>query len=98
MQSYDPAQQRFVPFLGGFPASTFVISPDKKWMVYVDYPLHHLWRSKLDGSEKLQLTNFYSTMPRWSPDSKSIVFSDWQQLYLISADGGRCGKTHPESQ
>ena len=51
MKSYDPAQERFVPFLGGFPASTFVISPDKKWMVYVDYPLHHLWRSKLDGRE-----------------------------------------------
>jgi len=88
MQSYDPAQQRFVPFLGGFAASKFVISPDKNWMVYVDYPLHHLWRSRLDGSEKLPLTNFYSTMPRWSPDSKKIVFSDWQQLYLISADGG----------
>jgi Tol biopolymer transport system component len=95
MQFYDPAQQRFVPFLGGFPASTFVISPDKKWMVYVDYPLHHLWRSKLDGSEKLQLTNFYSTMPRWSPDSRSIVFSDWQQLYLISADGGAAEKLIP---
>ena len=95
MQSYDPAQQRFVPFLGGFAASTFRISPDKNWMVYVDYPLHHLWRSRLDGSEKLQLTNFYSTMPRWSPDSKSIVFSDWQQLYLISADGGAAEKLIP---
>jgi Tol biopolymer transport system component len=87
MQSFDPAQQRFEPFLGGFAASTFVISPDKKWMVYVDYPLNHLWRSKLDGSEQLQLTNSYSTMPRWSPDSKRIVFSDWRQLYVISADG-----------
>ena len=95
MQVYDPAQERLLPFLGGFPAAQFVISPDKKWMVYVDYPLHHLWRSKLDGSEKLQLTNFYSTMPRWSPDSKSIVFSDWLQLYLISADGGAAEKLIP---
>jgi Tol biopolymer transport system component len=95
MQGFDPEQKRFVPFLGGFAASAFVISPDKKWMVYVDYPLHHLWRSKLDGSEKLQLTNFPSTMPRWSPDSKRIVFSDWQQLYLISADGGTAEKLIP---
>jgi serine/threonine-protein kinase len=95
MQVNDPGQNRFVPYLGGFAASSFVISPDKKWMAYVDFPLHHLWRSKLDGSEKLQLTGFYSAMPRWSPDGKMIVFSDWQQLYLISADGGAAEKLIP---
>ncbi|HEY1302092.1 MAG TPA: protein kinase [Vicinamibacterales bacterium] len=99
MQGFDPEQKRFVPFLGGFAASAFVISPDKKWMAYVDYPLHHLWRSKLDGSEKLRLTNFPSTMPRWSPDSKRVVFSDWwasvMQLYVISADGGTAEKLIP---
>ena len=88
MRVFDPAQKRFVPFLDGLAASVFVISPDKKWMVYADYPRHFLWRSKLDGSEKLQLTNSYSSFPQWSPDSKQIVFSDWNQLYLISADGG----------
>jgi eukaryotic-like serine/threonine-protein kinase len=88
MEEWDPAQKRFKPFLGGLAASEFVISPDKKWMVYVDYPQHHLWRSRLDGSEKFQLTDIYSIMPRWSPDSKKIVFSDWSQIYLISADGG----------
>jgi eukaryotic-like serine/threonine-protein kinase len=88
MQAWDPAQKRFVPFLGGLAASEFVISPDKKWMVYVDYPQHHLWRSRLDGSERFQLTDIYSIMPRWSPDSKKIVFSDWSQIYMVSADGG----------
>ena len=34
-------------------------------------------------------------MPRWSPDSKRIVFSNWQQLYLISADGGAAEKLIP---
>jgi dipeptidyl aminopeptidase/acylaminoacyl peptidase len=70
------------------PATEFVISPDRKWMVYPEYPRHYLWRSKLDGSEKLQLTDIYAAMPQWSPDSKNIVFSDWSQLYLISLDGG----------
>ena len=88
MQVYDPQQKRFVPFLNGLAAAAFVISPDRKWMVYADYPRHHLWRSKLDGSEKLQLTDVYSAMEEWSPDSKSIVFSDWDQLYLVSLDGG----------
>lgn len=88
MQVFDPAQKRFVPFLDGLAASVFVVSPDKKWMVYADYPRHYLWRSKLDGSEKLQLTASYSAMPQWSPDSKQIAFTDWTQLYLISVDGG----------
>jgi len=88
MRVFDPQQRRFVPFLNGLAASSIAISPDKKWMAYADYPRHFLWRSKLDGSEKLQLTDFYATMEQWSPDSKQIVFSDWRQLYLISADGG----------
>jgi Tol biopolymer transport system component len=88
MQAYDPAQKRLLPFLGGLAAAEFVISPDKNWMVYVDYPQHHLWRSRLDGSERFQLTDIYSVMPRWSPDSKKIAFSDWDNIYMVSADGG----------
>jgi eukaryotic-like serine/threonine-protein kinase len=96
MQAWDPAQKRFVPFLGGLAAAKFVISPDKKWMVYVDYPQHHLWRSRLDGSEKFQLTDSYSVMPQWSPDSKKIVYSDWKEIYLIPADGGTPEKLIPD--
>jgi Tol biopolymer transport system component len=88
MQAWDPAQKRLVPFLGGLAAAEFVVSPDKKWMAYVDYPQHHLWRSRLDGSEKFQITDSYSIMPQWSPDSKKIAYSDWNQIYVISADGG----------
>ena len=95
MHVFDPQQRRFVPFLNGLAASSIAISPDKKWMAYADYPRHFLWRSKLDGSEKLQLTDFYATMEQWSPDSKQIVFSDWRQLYLISADGGVAEKLIP---
>lgn len=96
MQAFDSAQKRWAPFLDGLAASVFVISPDKKWMVYADYPRHYLWRSKLDGSEKLQLTDFYSAMPQWSPDSKQIAFTDWTQLYLISVDGGTPEKLIPQ--
>jgi serine/threonine protein kinase/Tol biopolymer transport system component len=95
MQAWDPAQKKFVPFLGGLAATKFVVSPDKKWMVYVDYPQHHLWRSRLDGSERFQLTDSYSIMPQWSPDSKKIVYSDWNQIYVISADGGTPEKLIP---
>ncbi len=98
MRVYEPTIKFFVPYLDGLPASAFVISPDKKWMVYVDYPRHHLWRSKLDGSEKLQLTDIFSSMPQWSPDSKQIVFSDWHQLYLVSVDGGSLEKLIPDAK
>jgi len=88
MQVLDPKQGRFVPFLGGLAASEFVISPDKQWMAYTDFPRHFLWRSRLDGSEKLQLTSSYAAWPRWSPDGKTIAYMDWQSIYLISSEGG----------
>jgi len=88
MQVFDPQQRRFVPFLGGLAASEFVISPDKQWMAYTDFPRHFLWRSRLDGSEKLQLTSSHAAWPRWSPDGKSIAYMDWRSIYLISSEGG----------
>jgi eukaryotic-like serine/threonine-protein kinase len=88
MHVYDFNQKRFIPFLNGMPASAFVISPDRKWMVYTDFAQHHLWRAKLDGTEKLELTMSYASMPQWSPDGTHIVYSDWRKLYIISAEGG----------
>jgi eukaryotic-like serine/threonine-protein kinase len=88
MQVFDPQQKRFVPFLGGLAASEFVISPDGQWMAYTDFPRHFLWRSRLDGSEKLQLTSSYAAWPRWSPDGKTIAYMNWRAIFLISSDGG----------
>lgn len=92
MQVFDPQQKRFVPFLGGLAAAEFVISPDHQWMAYTDFPRHFLWRSRLDGSEKLQLTGSYAAWPRWSPDGKSIVYMDWRSIYRISSEGGTAEK------
>ena len=88
MHFYDEKEKRFVLYLGGLAATQFVISPDRRWMVYSDYPRGYLWRCRLDGSEKLQLTNSLSQMPTWSPDSRWIVYSDWHELYRVSVDGG----------
>jgi serine/threonine protein kinase/Tol biopolymer transport system component len=92
MQVYDSRQRRFVPFLGGLPAAEFVISPDKQWMAYTDFPRHFLWRSRLDGSEKLQLTNSYAAWPRWSPDGKAIAYMNWKTIYVVASDGGTPSK------
>ncbi len=92
---YD-AKTGFVPYLGGMSAMGLAFSPDRQWVAYVSVPDQTLWRSKVDGSERLQLTNgseMQSFLPRWSPDGKQIVFmggtprSNWR-AYLIDASGG----------
>jgi eukaryotic-like serine/threonine-protein kinase len=88
MQVYDSKAQRFIPFLNGLSASSFAISPDRQWMVYADYPRHFLWRSRLDGSERLPLGDIPAWMPVWSPDSKWVAFSNIEEIYRVSIDGG----------
>jgi serine/threonine protein kinase len=87
MHFYDEKEKRFLPYLGGLPATQLVVSPDRKWMAYTDYPRGYLWRCKIDGSEKLQLTDF-AQMLTWSPDSKWIAYTDWHELYRVSVDSG----------
>ncbi len=66
-------------------------------MAYVSYPEGTLWRSKLDGSERLQLTSppMYAMLPRWSPDGQKIVFFEYgrsagkpARMYQVPAGGG----------
>ena len=87
-QVFDANSRKFVPYLDGLSARDFVISPDGQWMVYAEYPRGHLWKSKIDGSDAIQLTSSYAAMEQWSPDGTSLVYSDWHRLYRISADGG----------
>jgi Tol biopolymer transport system component len=85
---YDEKEKRFLPYLGGLAATQMVVSPDRRWLAYTDYPRGYLWRCKVDGSEKLQLTDSLAQMPTWSPDSKWIAYSDWHELHRVSVDGG----------
>jgi serine/threonine protein kinase/Tol biopolymer transport system component len=96
MRAYDPASQKLVPFLDNLSMLQFAISPDRQWMAYSEYPSRHLWKSRLDGSERVQLTNSYALMQQWSPDGRWLVYSDWKNLYLISADGGAPEKLTPD--
>jgi serine/threonine protein kinase/Tol biopolymer transport system component len=98
---YDQKSAQFAPFLGGISAEFPAFSKDGQWVTYVSFPDGALWRSKVDGSERLQLTYpppypfppMYARMPRWSPDGQKIVFFAWPpgkpaQIYEISRDGG----------
>jgi serine/threonine protein kinase/Tol biopolymer transport system component len=94
---------QFTPFLSGISAEDVAFSKDGKWVAYVSYPGSVLWRSKLDGSEKVQLSSppLLAASPCWSPDGKQIVFYDYsfgkrRKIYLVSADGGSPQQLLPE--
>jgi dipeptidyl aminopeptidase/acylaminoacyl peptidase len=91
MVRYESKTKQFLPFLGGISAEELEVSPDGQWVTYTTFPESNLWRSKLDGSERLQLTfpPVNAHEPRWSPDGKQILFTDVpRRMFIVSADGG----------
>ena len=93
---YDTKSRQFVPYMSGISAEGANFSNDGQWVAYTSIPEENLWRSKLDGRERLQLTfaPLQAYQPRWSPDGKKIAFQGitpgqpWK-MYLISSDGGQ---------
>ena len=92
---YDSHAKQFRPYLAGISAWEAEISRDGNWVAYVSYPDLTLWRSRLDGTERVQLTfpPIEVVGPRWSPDGTQIAFTDLQpgklwKIYSIPARGG----------
>ena len=64
-------------------------------IAYIAHPELTLWRSKLDGSARTQLTYapMQAHMPRWSPDGTQIAFmasrpgKPWK-IFVMPAEGG----------
>jgi eukaryotic-like serine/threonine-protein kinase len=92
---YDSKTQQFVSYFSGISAELLNFSKDGEWVAYVSFPDECLWRSRMDGSQRLQLTfpPMRSHLPRWSPDGKQIAFpalvpgKDWK-IHLVSSEGG----------
>jgi len=92
---YDPGSKQFLPFLGGMPITDVAYSRDGKWIAYVSLVDDTLWRSRSDGSERIQLTYLpdQAGLPRWSPEGGQIVYMSLQsrkvwKMLLVSAQGG----------
>jgi eukaryotic-like serine/threonine-protein kinase len=92
---YEASSDKLVPFLSGISAEQVNFSKDGQWIAYVTFPEGTLWRSKIDGSQRLQLSYppLYVSMPRWSPDGKQIAFfsvtsGQPSRIYVVSAEGG----------
>jgi len=102
---YDPRTREFAPFLAGVSAEGLSFSRDAEWVAYASYPDGRLWRSRIDGSERLQLTfpPMRVAWPKWSSDGRQIAFSatfpgrPWN-IYIVSADGGTPKQPLPDAE
>jgi serine/threonine protein kinase/Tol biopolymer transport system component len=91
----DSKSQQFSVYLPGVSAGEVDIQRAGDWITYVVHPELTLWRSKLDGSSRTQLTYapMQVHMPRWSPDGTQIAFMasrpgrPWK-IFVMPADGG----------
>jgi serine/threonine protein kinase/dipeptidyl aminopeptidase/acylaminoacyl peptidase len=94
MVRYDVKSGVFLPFLAETEATQVDFSRDGEFVAYVRAD-GTLWRSKVDGSDRLQLTHtpMQVTVPHWSPDGTQIAFSatgpgEAFRIYNVSKEGG----------
>jgi Tol biopolymer transport system component len=93
---YDMKSHQFQPFLSGISATDPTFSRDGKWVAYASYPDHALWRSRSDGSERMQLTYppVNAEFPFISPDGTKVAFhTDKGEIFVVSIDGGMPQRT-----
>lgn len=99
---YDSKSGNFLPFLRGISADGLAFSNDGAWVAYTAIPGKTLWRSRMDGSDRLQLTSSpeEALLPRWSPDAREIAFMSrppgghWK-IHVVPAAGGRAEQLMP---
>jgi len=92
---FNAGAGEFTRFGSGLSADGVEFSPDGKWIAYVAYPEGTLWRSRPDGTDKVQLTTSPAIcyLPRWSPDGQHIAImmkapgAGWK-VQIVPAGGG----------
>ncbi len=101
----DLKTRQLEPYLSGISAEGVAFSKDGRWVAYEAYPEGTLWRSNVDGSQRLQLTfpPMQAGMPRWSPDGKQIAFMGQEprnpmRIYLVPSEGGSPQELVPGDQ
>ncbi|HSY01222.1 MAG TPA: winged helix-turn-helix domain-containing protein [Acidobacteriaceae bacterium] len=93
---YDRSASLFVPDSGGLSnAKRVEFSRDGNWVAWIRQDDGSLWRSRADGTGRLQLTGrpMEVFMVHWSPDARQLVMMARQpgkpwKMYTVDADGG----------
>jgi Tol biopolymer transport system component len=91
----DPKSSAKKAMLEASGATDMDFSLDGQWVVYAARENGTLWKSRIDGTGRLQLTAAATGAfaPHWSPDQKEILFTGFlidkqPRLYVVSANGG----------
>lgn len=91
----DQATGRLIPWPINLNARRVVFSADGEFVAWVALNDGSLWRSRLDGSQRLRLTSPPLQVFRaaWSPDGRRLAFDAREpgrqsRIYLIGTNGG----------
>lgn len=93
LQSITSGQ--FLPLYPNREARWVEYSRDGQWMAWLNASDGSLWRSRIDGNERLQLTTppFHGFTMKWAPDNNRLAVmgqvpgSPWT-IFLVDANGG----------
>lgn len=96
MLAYSAAEHRFLPLGNNLGATALVeYSRDGQWVAWLNGVDDTVWRSRADGSGRLQLTTPSLSVfsMKWSPDNRSLALmarkagEPWA-IYMVDANGG----------
>jgi DNA-binding winged helix-turn-helix (wHTH) protein/Tol biopolymer transport system component len=101
----DRDKKAFLPMLNIPVVYKANLSSKGDWLALI-LPGWTLWRSRRDGSERIQLAADFPggiDSPRWSPDGSRIVFEGRSQdrpwnIYLVNTSGGSSQVLLPDDQ
>jgi DNA-binding winged helix-turn-helix (wHTH) protein/Tol biopolymer transport system component len=105
MLVYSSSAHHFLPLANNLGAAALIdYSRDGHWVAWLNASDNTVWRSRADGTERLQLTT--ASLPifsiRWSPDNQSLALmareagKPWA-IYLVAANGGNLQPVVEES-
>jgi Tol biopolymer transport system component/DNA-binding winged helix-turn-helix (wHTH) protein len=103
---YDHSASIFVPYGTGLSIARRVdFSHNTDWVAWIRQDDDSLWRSRGDGSARLELTGrpMQVFMMHWSPDGSQIVLMGRQpgkpwKIYTMDADGGHLQEVLDEAR
>ena len=103
---YDRTASIFVPYGAALSIARRVeFSHNGEWIAWIRQDDDSLWRSRSDGTGRLQLTGrpMQAFMMHWSPDGRQLVFMGRQpgkpwKIYTLDADGGHLQEVLDESR